>query len=88
MKKIIVTIQPFTVEQSMLIYEDGIKIDGISVEHVDKIVEQLLIYTHKYNDIEQIIFIGAKHYNKIYGNQFQEKEMQEYGINKINIQYI
>ena len=88
MKKAVVMIQAFALEQDILIYENGNKIDAISVENVDAIVPQLMAYTQKYPDMEQIVFVGAKHYNKIYGNQFQEKEMKEYGINKIEIKYI
>lgn len=88
MKKVVVTIQPFTVEQNILVYEDGNKIDAETVSSVDNIVPQLIAYTKKYNDIEQIVFIGAKHYNKIYGNKFQESELAEYGNNNITIKYI
>lgn len=88
MKKAVVMIQAFTLEQDIIIYEDGNKIDAISVANVDMVVPQLMTYTQKYSDIEQIVFIGAKHYNKIYGNKFQESEMKEYGINKIEIKYI
>ena len=88
MKKIMVMIQPFTVEQNILVYEDGNKIDAITVQNVDTIVPQLMTYTQKYTDIEQIAFVGTKHYNRIYGNKFQESEMKEYGINKIEIKYI
>lgn len=88
MKKVVVTIQPFTVEQNILVYEDGNKIDAETVSSVDNIVPQLIAYTKKYNDIEQIVFIGAKHYNKIYGNKFQESELVEYGNNNITIKYI
>lgn len=88
MKKVVVMIQPFTVSQDILVYEDGNKIDAISVINVDAVVPQLIAYTQKYNDIEQIAFVGAKHYNKIYGNKFQESEMKEYGVNKIEIKYI
>ena len=88
MKKVVVTIQPFTVKQNILVYEDGNKIDTETVSSVDNIVPQLIAYTKKYNDIEQIVFIGAKHYNKIYGNKFQESELAEYGNNNITIKYI
>ena len=88
MKKVVVTIQPFTVEQNILVYENGNKIDAETVSSVDNIVPQLIAYTKKYNDIEQIVFIGAKHYNKIYGNKFQESELAEYGNNNITIKYI
>jgi hypothetical protein len=88
MKKVVVMIQPFTVNQDVFVYEDGNKIDAISVNSVDDVVPQLMTYTQKYPDIEQVVFVGAKHYNKIYGNQFQEKEMKEYGINKIEVKYI
>lgn len=88
MKKVMVMIQPFTVEQNILVYEDGNKIDAETVSSVDNIVPQLITYTKKYNDIEQIVFVGAKHYNKIYGNKFQESELAEYGNNNITIKYI
>jgi hypothetical protein len=88
MKKVVVMIQPFTIEQNVFVYEDGNKIDAMTVENVDAVVPQLMAYTQKYTDIEQITFIGTKHYNKIYGNKFQENEMKEYGINKIEIKYI
>lgn len=88
MKKVMVMIQPFTVEQNILVYEDGNKIDAATVSNVDNIVPQLITYTKKYNDIEQIVFVGAKHYNKIYGNKFQESELAEYGNNNITIKYI
>ena len=88
MKKVVVMIQPFTIEQNILVYEDGNKIDAETVSSVDNIVPQLIAYTKKYNDIEQIVFIGAKHYNKIYGNKFQESELAEYGNNNITIKYI
>lgn len=88
MKKVMVMIQPFTVEQNILVYEDGNKIDAATVSSVDNIVPQLITYTKKYNDIEQIVFVGAKHYNKIYGNKFQESELAEYGNNNITIKYI
>lgn len=88
MKKVMVMIQPFTVEQNILVYEDGNKIDAATVSSVDNIVSQLITYTKKYNDIEQIVFVGAKHYNKIYGNKFQESELAEYGNNNITIKYI
>lgn len=88
MKKIVAIIQPFTIKQNISVYEDGIKIDTISVENVDDIVPQLMTLAQKHTNIEQIVFIGAKHYNKIFGNKFQESEIKEYGINKIEIKYI
>lgn len=88
MKKVVVMIQPFTVEQNISIYENGIKVTSVSVKDIEEIVPQLMTFTQKYGDIEQVVFIGAKHYNKIFGNKFQESELAQYGQNNIEIKYI
>lgn len=88
MKKIVIMVQPFTVEQNVIVYEDGNKIDAFTVANVDALVPQLINYTENHTDIEELVFIGARHYNKIYGNKFQENELAKYGANKIQIRYI
>lgn len=88
MKNIMVLIQPFTEKQDISVYEGGEKIDATSVASVDDIVPQLLTYIKKYNDIEQVNFVGAKHYNKIFGNSLQEKIMTEFENQTISIKYI
>ena len=86
MKKIVSVIKPFIINQNVFVYEDGNKIDVLSVP-LDNIQNILINIAIKYevNDIE---LIGSKKYLNGIINKVQEEEIKQYNANKLNIKII
>ena len=86
MKKIVSVIKPFVVNQNVFVYEDGNKIDVISVP-LDNIQDVLINTATKY-EITDIELIGSKKYLNGIVNKIKETEMSQYNEHKLNINII
>lgn len=86
MKKIVSVIRPFTIEQNIFVYEDGNKIDAISVQLND--IQNILVNTANKYEITEVELIGSKKYLNEIVKKVQEEEMTQYKENKINIKII
>ena len=86
MKKIVSIIKPFTINQNIFVYEDGNKIDVISVPLND--IQDILINTAEKYDATDIELIGSKKYINGIVNKIRETEINQYNENKLNIKII
>jgi len=86
MKKIVSVIKPFVVNQNVFVYEDGNKIDVVSVPLTD--IQNILIETASKYEITEVELIGSKKYLSGIVNKIQEKEIMQYDENKLNIKII
>ena len=86
MKKIVSVIKPFVINQNVFVYEDGNKIDVISVP-LDNIQDILINTATKY-EITDIELIGSKKYLNGIVNKIKETEMSQYNEHKLNINII
>lgn len=86
MKKIVSVIKPFIINQNVFVYEDGNKIDVISVP-LDNIQDVLINTATKY-EITDIELIGSKKYLNGIVNKIKETEMSQYNEHKLNINII
>ncbi len=86
MKKIVSVIKPFIINQNVFVYEDGNKIDVLSVP-LDNI-QNILINTAIKYEVNDIELIGSKKYLNGIINKVQEEEIKQYNANKLNIKII
>lgn len=86
MKKIVSIIKPFVINQNVFVYEDGNKIDVLSVS-LDNI-QNILINTAIKYEINDIELIGSKKYLNGIINKVKEEEIKQYNANKLNIKII
>lgn len=86
MKKIVSVIKPFVINQNIFVYEDGNKIDVISVP-LDNIQDVLINTATKY-EITDIELIGSKKYLNGIVNKIKETEISQYNEHKLNINII
>lgn len=86
MKKIVSVIKPFVINQNVFVYEDGNKIDVLSVPLND--IQNILINTAIKYEVNDIELIGSKKYLNGIINKVQEEEMKQYNANKLNIKII
>ena len=86
MKKIVSVIKPFIINQNVFVYEDGNKIDVLSVP-LDNI-QNILINTAIKYEVNDIELIGSKKYLNGIINKVQKEEIKEYNANKLNIKII
>jgi len=86
MKKIVSIIKPFVINQNIFVYEDGNKIDVLSVP-LDNI-QNVLVNTATQYEITEIELIGSKKYLSGIVNKIKETEMSQYNEHKINITII
>ena len=86
MKKIVSIIKPFVINQNVFVYEDGNKIDVISVSLND--IQDILINTAEKYDATDIELIGSKKYINGIVNKIRETEINQYNENKLNIKII
>lgn len=86
MKKIIGVLQPFDSCQAFYVYDDGKKIDSLSVK-TKEIPESIynLAQKHKILDIE---LSGNKFYTKGIAKKIQNYEKTKFNKQKINIKFI
>lgn len=86
MKKIVSVIKPFVINQNVFVYEDGNKIDVLSVS-LDNI-QNILINTAIKYEINDIELVGSKKYLNGIINKVKEEEIKQYNVNKLNIKII
>ena len=86
MKKIVSVIKPFIINQNVFVYEDGNKIDVLSVPLDD--IQNILINTAIKYEVNDIELIGSKKYLNGIINKVQEEEIKQYNTNKLNIKII
>lgn len=86
MKKIVSVIKPFVVNQNVFVYEDGNKIDVLSVPLND--IQNILVNTATQYEVTDIELIGSKKYLNDIVNKIKETEMSQYNEHKLNINII
>lgn len=86
MKKIVSVIKPFVVNQNVFVYEDGNKIDVLSVPLND--IQNILVNTAIQYEVTDIELIGSKKYLNGIINKIKETEMSQYNEHKLNINII
>lgn len=86
MKKIVSVIKPFVVNQNVFVYEDGNKIDVLSVPLND--IQNILVNTAIQYEVTDIELIGSKKYLNGIINKIKETEMFQYNEHKLNINII
>ena len=86
MKKIVSVIKPFVINQNVFVYEDGNKIDALSVplDNIQNIIFNTAI-KYEANNIE---LIGSKKYINGIVNKIREIEIAQYNEEKLNITII
>lgn len=86
MKKIVSVIKPFVINQNVFVYEDGNKIDVLSVPLND--IQNILVNTATQYEVTDIELIGSKKYLNGIVNKIKETEMSQYNKHKLNINII
>lgn len=86
MKKIVSVIKPFVVNQNVFVYEDGNKIDVLSVPLND--IQNILVNTATQYEVTDIELIGSKKYLNGIVNKIKETETSQYNEHKLNINII
>ena len=86
MKKIVSVIKPFVVNQNVFVYEDGNKIDVVSVPLND--IQNILVNTATQYEVTDIELIGSKKDLNGIVNKIKETEMSQYNEHKLNINII
>ncbi len=83
MKKIVSVIKPFIMNQNVFVYEDGNKVDVLSVPLND--IQDILVETATKYEVTDIELIGSKKYLNGIVNKVKETEMSQYNEHKLNI---
>ena len=86
MKKIVSVIKPFVVNQNVFVYEDGNKIDVLSVPLNN--IQDILVETAIKYEVTDIELVGSKKYLNGIVNKVKETEMSQYNEHKLNINII
>lgn len=86
MKKIVSVIKPFVINQNIFVYEDGNKIDVVSVPLND--IQNILVNTATQYEVTDIELIGSKKYLNGIVNKIKETEISQYNEHKLNITII
>ena len=86
MKKIIGIVRPFDITQTFYVYEDGNKIDIMSIP-IEQMENHILNLCEQY-EITQVDLTGPKQYIKGIQERVQKAELIKYNNNKININII
>ena len=86
MKKIIGIVRPFDIAQTFYVYEDGNKIDIMSIP-IEQMENHILNLCEQY-EITQVDLTGPKQYIKGIQERVQKAELTKYNNNKININII
>ena len=86
MKKIVSVIKPFIINQNIFVYEDGNKIDVLSVPLNN--IQDLLIKTALQYEVNDIELIGSKKYLNGIINKIRETEINQYNEDKLNIKIV
>ena len=86
MKKIIGIIKPFEMQQSLIVYEDGNKID-ICETTLNDLMTNLFPLMEKHQ-VYKLDLVGPKKYLKGFTDQIQEKARTKYQNDQIEINII
>ena len=86
MKKIVSVIKPFVVNQNVFVYEDGNKIDVLSVPLNN--IQDILVETATKYEVTDIELVGSKKYLNGIVNKVKETEISQYNKHKLNINII
>ena len=86
MKKIIAMIRPFDLDQILMVYEDGNKID-IAKTTLEDLYPSVFALMEKH-DTYQLDLVGPKSYTKGLKNQIETAATAKYESNKIEINII
>ena len=86
MKKIVSVLKPFTFQQNIFIYEDGVRINNL-ISNWDTLQEDILYIALK-NNINEINLLGSNTYSEKIKEKIKELELTKYNENKLNINLI
>lgn len=86
MKKIVSVLKPFTFQQNIFIYEDGVRINNL-ISNWDTLQEDILYIALK-NNINEINLLGNNTYSEKIKEKIKELELTKYNENKLNINLI
>lgn len=83
MKKIIAFVEPFSIEQKVFVYEEGLLIDQnkCELEKIDENIDGL----SKKHDINNIHIIGPIQYTKKVKEKIENYEINKYNNNNLSI---
>ena len=85
MKKIIVKVQPFTLNQTAYVYENGNKIDAVET-NFDNFNDVILALAKEYN-LTEVELAGAT-FAKWIGERLLKAEYEKYEKNTLEIKYL
>lgn len=86
MKKIITVLRPFDLEQVLMVYEDGNKIDVVKTT-IEDLYPSVFALMEKHESY-QLDLVGPKSYAKGLKNQIEEAAITKYETNKIEVNII
>lgn len=88
MKKIIVTIQPFSLTQKIEGYEDGYKFASVNstISNVPNDILNIIATDGNYEDFSKITIVGPKKFTEKIVQKIKEKEMSAYNKNNLEIE--
>lgn len=88
MKKIIVTIQPFSLTQKIEGYEDGCKFASVNstISNVPNDILDIIATDGNYENFSKITIAGPKKFTEKIVQKIKEKEMLTYNKNNLEIE--
>lgn len=88
MKKIIVTIQPFSLTQKIEGYEDGYKFASVNstISNVPNDILDIIATDGNYENFSKITIAGPKKFTEKIVQKIKEKEMATYNKNNLEIE--
>lgn len=88
MKKIIVTIQPFSLTQKIEGYEDGYKFASVNstISNVPNDILDIIATDGNYENFSKITIAGPKKFTEKIVQKIKEKEMLAYNKNNLEIE--
>lgn len=88
MKKIIVTIQPFSLTQKIEGYEDGYKFASVNstISNVPNDILNIIATDGNYENFSKITIAGPKKFTEKIVQKIKEKEMLMYNKNNLEIE--
>lgn len=86
MIKVVTVLQPFTLQQNVYVYEDGNKLEAISVDTIN--VQDTIASLVKEYAATEINFGGPIKYAKGIGKKVQELLIKNFNINNVEIHYL
>lgn len=88
MKKIIVTIRPFSLTQKIEGYEDGYKFTSVNstISNVPNDIFDIIATDGNYENFSKIVIAGPKKFTEKIVQKIKEKEMLMYNKNNLEIE--